>query len=1299
MKTKNKKINRFFAFATVPVMIAMSFIFTGCPYQLNNRKPSFPVAFNVEGGNGTIKATVDGKDIAQGTPVEQGKTVTFMATPIENYVVDNWTITDGSFEAGTGIAGNTIARVKVYAGITVRVKFKAITVPVTFSADSGNGILTAKVDGQGIWSGKQIEKGKVVEFTATSFTGYAVNGWTLDGISVNGTAETYWLPITKAAEVKVRFAAAAPKIIFEKPANGTLIATNEDGAHFESGSEIETGKKLAFTVTPDTGYEVEYWLVNQRSITGNTSNTYTHTVSESATVNVILKKKLYKVTFDVDGGSPAYFDGDYAYGNTVIKPLEPPRKWGYTLDGWYNRKDNSRWNFDTNVVTEDTTLYAKWTANKYTVTFNENDENGTVTAKVDGNEIHSGSQVAHDTIINFTAMPKTGYRVSYWTVDGAWRKGSTETTLKVTKETEVQVYFIALSAPIPQFKITFENPANGTLTAEKSDGTPFTSGSEIKQGQELIFTVTHSVAYEVDSWVGAVQDTKDYDRARLIVSAETTVSVRLKQRICSVSFKTDGGAPRPDTQNIIYGKKAFEPSPQPTKAGHTFEGWYNRKDDSRWDFTINTVTEDTTLYAKWQKNKYMVTLIPAEHGTLTAMRNGSSFTGGEGEYGEIIEFSVIPDAGYEVDSWIGAVRDTKNYDRAQLIVLAETTVSVTLKQRICSVSFKTDGGAPRPDTQNVIYGMKASEPSPQPTKVGHTFEGWYNRKDDSRWDFTINTVTEDTTLYAKWRINTYTVHFDAQGGSSVSEQYVLHGHKVSAPSPQPTKTGYILEGWYNRKDNTRWDFNTNTVTEDTTLYVKWQINRYLVTFDTRGGYYTPDHQFISHGNQIVEPSSPKKPGHAFKGWYNQNGDTKWNFTTNIVTEDTMLYAKWQRNTYTVSFNTVGGYPYPPNQYILYGDKISEPSVQPTKEGYTFEGWYVYERWNFATDTISGNTTLYAHWQPKTYTVTFSGSAGDGTVEAYVGSKNIMSGDKVVHGETIVFKIRSDRDYIGGIWSVNGSNTTDNIVKSYSHIVLEDVDVQALCIPVNQPYTIDGINFIMKGIAAVTEGKLGREFFDPNPVHTVNLSPYRIGETEVTQELWIKVMGNNPSSFQGTNNPPYSGEVQEKRPVEAVNWFDCIAFCNELSRKAGLEESECVYTVEGHTYTKSDAEANKVPVMDMSKKGFRLPTTDEWEWAAKGGREDSLAGASSYFDLDSYAWYLNSSLHRTHEVKKRRANGYGLYDMIGNVAEWCWYSSEYQEYCGGDYRESAPERLCCEGRTHVKPTKRYDILGLRIVCRP
>ena len=99
----------------------------------------------------------------------------------------------------------------------------------------------------------------------------------------------------------------------------------------------------------------------------------------------------------------------------------------------------------------------------------------------------------------------------------------------------------------------------------------------------------------------------------------------------------------------------------------------------------------------------MVTLIPAEHGTLTAMRNGSSFTGGEGEYGEIIEFSVIPDAGYEVDSWIGAVRDTKNYDRAQLIVLAETTVSVTLKQRICSVSFKTDGGAPRPDTQNIIY--------------------------------------------------------------------------------------------------------------------------------------------------------------------------------------------------------------------------------------------------------------------------------------------------------------------------------------------------------------------------------------------------------------------------------------------------------------------------------------------------------------------------------------------------------------------------------------------------------------------
>ena len=272
-------------------------------------------------------------------------------------------------------------------------------------------------------------------------------------------------------------------------------------------------------------------------------------------------------------------------------------------------------------------------------------------------------------------------------------------------------------------------------------------------------------------------------------------------------------------------------------------------------------------------------------------------------------------------------------------------------------------------------------------------------------------------------------------------------------------------------------------------------------------------------------------------------------------------------------------------------------------------------------------------------------------------------------------------------------------------------------PADKTYTVGGIRFTMKDIAAVTNGKVGHsDYSSDNAEHTVSLTAYRIGETEVTQELWQAVMGNNPSNFSSS---PESGEAQEKRPVERVNWYECIAFCNELTKKvAELGESQCVYYSDERfttVYTTKDAQDGKTPYQNRDKKGFRLPTEAEWEWAAMGGKDYKWSGTNVESELVNYAWYGANSSGKTHEVKKKQPNGYGLYDMSGNVWEWCWdwYSSStptggqdptgaasggYRVLRGGGWFSNAVDAARVY-RGSSFPGNRLIYLGLRLVSRP
>ena len=455
----------------------------------------------------------------------------------------------------------------------------------------------------------------------------------------------------------------------------------------------------------------------------------------------------------------------------------------------------------------------------------------------------------------------------------------------------------------------------------------------------------------------------------------------------------------------------------------------------------------------------------------------------------------------------------------------------------------------------------------------------------------------------------------------------------------------------------------------------------------------------------------------------------------------------KRITVTVKYGNGSGSPTTPAGTITVydGKKWSEVKAQAATKlnlpyGVVIQKWH----WNDAGGqeindnhifkASDGPRTVYAKVFDKRITVTVKyGKVGTenpptaGTITVYDGdtwstvkpkAQNVLPASALAHGATILKWQWNDAggEEISANHTFNGQCTVYALIRP--HIVYEPYGpARSLQFYAPQSGTVDKhYNFLNK-IDAVTNGTLGQSEQSDNGIHTVSLDAYWMEDGEVTQQLYELVMGTNPSYFQGPSKPPASGEIQERRPVEQVNWYEAIAFCNELTRCcSNLGESECVYTYAGYPYTVRHAKQKKVPTMNRSKKGFRLPTEAEWEWAAQGGTKRRIYPVPwGTVNHDEYIWRASNSDYKTHQgFKKKKHPDFPLYDIGGNVWEWCWDWYSYTTPTGGTNPTGAPSgdhrvrrggsyidsqfQQECAFRSPRKPELQNDETGFRIVCR-
>ena len=574
--------------------------------------------------------------------------------------------------------------------------------------------------------------------------------------------------------------------------------------------------------------------------------------------------KKYTVTFNANGGAVTPEATTVTYGD-LYGELPTPTLEGYTFEGWFTEKDVGTQVTKETVVTTaaDHMLHAHWTRISYEVKF---DANGGIGTCKPINVFHG------DTYGTFPPEPTLeGYEFAGWVTE---MDGGTQ----VTKDTVVTASH-TLYAHWTRISYEVKFDANGGIGTCKPINV-FHGDAYGKFPPEPTRT-----GYEFAGWYTAEKDgtlvTED-----TVVTASHTLYAHWTANEYTVTFDANKGTVTPTEMKVRHGD-AYGKLPTPTLDGYTFDGWYN--DNGMQVKPEDEVTASHTLYAHWKASTYTVTF-EANEGTVEPKPQTVIYGS---TYGKL---PTLTRDGYTFEGWFTAQNGgTKVMADTKVTTAENHTLYAHWTQNIYDVRFDANGGKEAYEPKKVRYGDTYKEFPPEPTRIGYKFAGWYTEKDGGAKVELGDVVTSSHTLYAHWTANTYTVTFDANGGTVTPETMKVTYGCLYGELPTPTRKGYTFVGWFtNPNGGTQVKADAEVTTAaGRTLHAHWTQNIHTVTIKADKDGKVIETQQIPEGGLAKKPAKePVREGYTFIGW--QANGAAWDFDQNVVERDTEIIALWEK---------------------------------------------------------------------------------------------------------------------------------------------------------------------------------------------------------------------------------------------------------------------------------------------------------------------------------------------------------------------------------------------------------------------